>query len=127
MSEIVFRAWHKTERKMFYRAYQKWFHVLLCDDDGQASGKGIPKLRAGYDECILMQNTTFEDERGREIFEGDVIRIKTASGIYEGVVENVPDMFKSRKLHPLEPLFKRFGLSQNEAMRFEVIGNIYGP
>ena len=63
MSEIKFRAWDREERKMYFRAYQKMFHVLLCDDDhGTRGGKGVPVKRADYESCDLLESTTLEDK-----------------------------------------------------------------
>lgn len=127
MSEITFRAWDKKEKKMFYRAYQKLFHVLLCEDDGgKSGGHGTPVKRASYDDCILMQNTTVFDKRGIEIYESDIVRIKTPEKTFEGPVESVPDMFKSRRLHPLLSVLEPNGISDsNQIQEIEIIGNIY--
>lgn len=127
MLEIKFRAWHKKDKKLYYRAYQKVSHVLLCDQDhGQNDGKGTPVKRAGYDDCIFFQNSTILDKNGFEIFEGDIVRIKHEKKMFEGTLESIPDMFKSRRLHPLYDLLVKFGLTgKEEDLEFEIVGNIY--
>ena len=126
MSEIKFRAWHKKERKFYFRAYQKISHVLLCNDDcGENGGKGMPANRASYDDCIFLQSATVFDKNGIEIFEGDLLRIKSGGKVFEGVLESVPDMFKSRRLHPLNDLLSKFGLSGKDDFEVEIIGNRY--
>lgn len=123
--EIKFRAWHKKEKKMYFRGYQKWFHVLLCGDDaGKEQGRGIPVKRESFEACELLESTDLEDIRGREIFEGDIVRVESGTQCFIDVVEGVPDMFRSRKLHPLHGLLARHGIADNaEDLKIEVLGN----
>ncbi len=125
MSEIRFRAWHTKENKMYFRAYQKLSHVLLCENDhGKNDGKGIPAARASYEDCILLQSTTLEDKNGQEIFEGDIVRAATQNGTFCDVVRFIPDMFKSRKLSPLHSLLERNHITNSEEIReIEIAGN----
>ena len=123
---IQFKAWHKREKKIYFRAYQKLLHVLLCEDDrGSNGGKGVPVKRASYEDCVLLQGTTITDKNGNEIFEGDCVRINTRNQSFEEVVEMVPDMFKSRKLHPLHFLLVKHGMNGKEEFEAEIIGNCY--
>lgn len=121
MREIKFRVWYYPEKKMYYRGYQKLFHVLLCREGGEAD-RGIPVRRASHADCELLEGTGIEDCRGREIFEGDVVRVQGPDKTVTDEVESVPDMFRSRGLHPLDTLLKRHGLD-SEAVTFEIIGN----
>lgn len=126
MTEFNFRAWHIAEEKMYYRGYQKLTHILLCDDDrGENEGKGLPVKKATYEECELLQGSTVCDIHEHEIFEGDIVRVRTEGGVaFLGVVETIPDMFKSRNLHPLSSMLERWELDpENETLSFEVLGN----
>ena len=125
LREIKFRAWHKKEKKMYFRGYQKWFHILLCEDDaGKEDGRGIPVKRERFEACELLEGTGLEDIRGREIFEGDIVRIEVGPIRFTGAVEGVPDMFRSRKLHPLHGLLAKHGLADDtEDLKVEVLGN----
>jgi len=127
MSEIEFRVWHRKEQKMYYRGYQKITHVLLCEPDPQAhQGKGIPIKHASYADCEFMQNTGLKDKQGREIFEGDFVRVRWQDKTAEGILEEVPDMFKSRGLHPLHQLLFQAGIPDKaEGLEMEVTGNRY--
>ena len=123
--EIKFRAWHKKEKKMYYRGYQKWFHVLLCEDDaGKEQGRGIPVKRESFEACELLESTGLEDIRGQEIFEGDIVRVEAGAHRFIDLVEGVPDMFRSRKLHPLHGLLAKHGIADDaEGLKIEVLGN----
>lgn len=112
---------------MYYRGYQKISHVLLCrDDEGKAEGKGFPVLRASYADCDLLESTGVEDKNHKEIFEGDILRIKIGTKTFQGVLEGIPDMFRSRRLHPLHELLEQFGIADDEQnLEFEILGNRY--
>lgn len=122
---LVFRAWHVPEQKMYYRAYQKLFHVLLCEDDrGTQAGRGRPAYRARHSDCILMESTGLVDRNGREIFEGDILRVTADGRSFVDRVHDVPDMYRSRKLHPLDETLRRHGIEGTPArLDLEVLGN----
>ena len=127
MKELKFRAWHVPESKMYYRGYQKFLHVLLCEEDPKdKGGSGKPVRRAGYADCLLLESTGMEDKNRREIFEGDIVRVHSGERSFAGVVGSVPDMFGSRRVHPLQSLLKKHGITGNpENLDLEVLGNEY--
>ena len=110
---------------MYYRGYQKLLHVLLCDDDkGTNDWKGKPVKRASYDDCELLESTTFYDKNRTEIYEGDIVRVNYQGRIFEGLVDYVPDMFGSQRKHPLQSVLLKQGIQGNpENLDVEVIGN----
>ena len=127
MKELKFRVWHKKEKKMYFRGYQKLLHVLLCEDDhGSNDWKGKPVKRASYEDCELLESTTFLDKHRNEIYEADRVRVRFKDRVFEGEVNYVPDMFGSKRLHPLESVLKQNGVAGFvENLDVEVIGNKY--
>ncbi|HTL47086.1 MAG TPA: YopX family protein [Verrucomicrobiae bacterium] len=122
MREIKFRVWYHPEKRMYFRGYQKLSHVLLCEEDGPG-GAGRPLKRAGYQDCELLESTGLLDVRGREIYEGDIVLVRSGGKSWNGEVGAVPDMFRSRGLHPLVSLLASLGLEDGEGLEFEVLGN----
>ena len=127
MKELKFRVWNIKENKMYYRGYQKLFHVLLCEKDPKdMTGAGKPVKRAPYGNCLLLESADLLDKNRREIFEGDIVRVRTHDKVFTGVVGSVPDMFGTRKLHPLQSLLKQHGITGcPDNLDIEVLGNEY--
>lgn len=125
VKEVRFRAWHAKEKKMYYRGYQKFFSVLLCDrDPAHDDGHGKPVKRAWYGDCFLLESTGLEDRNRREVFEGDIVRVRYREADFTGVVGGVPDTFGAGKVHPLRDLLKLHGISgYPENLDIEVVGN----
>lgn len=128
MREIKFRVWHHKEKKMYFRGYQKWFHVLLCREDSQKpEGPGIPVARASFGDCHMMESADVLDKDGREIFEGDILEIHYKDRVMTGAFESVPDMYRSRRLHPLHEILQKFQIEDKEFndCSIRIAGNIY--
>ncbi len=125
MKEVRFRAWHAKDNKMYFRAYQKFFSILLCDRDPSVDdGKGKPVKKAWYGDCFMMESTGLEDVQRREIFEGDIVRVKHRDIEFQGVVGPVPDTFGAGKIHPLKELLAKHGIAgYPEHLEIEVLGN----
>ena len=127
MKDLKFKVWFIPEKKMYYRGYQKFLHVLLCEDDhGENDGKGKPVKRAKYDDCELLEGSATYDKKRHEIYEGDIVRVLYQGRSFVDTVDSIADMFGSKKIHPLQSLLLRRGIKGNpENLDIEVLGNRY--
>jgi uncharacterized phage protein (TIGR01671 family) len=125
MKEVRFRAWHVKEKKMYYRAYQRFFSVVLCERDPLVDdGRGKPVKRAWYADCFLLESTGLEDKTQKEIFEGDRVRVRFRDKTFVGTVGSIPDTFGAGKIHPLRDLLQKNGVTgYPENLEIEVLGN----
>ena len=92
--EIKFRAWHKTFKKMF-----KIGQITLEEGiwNFEPNNRDFIGMSIPYQpSMILMQYTGLHDENGKEIYEGDVVKITN----------------KNSKVIPIKPLIAQIVWSE---------------
>lgn len=106
--EIKFRAWDEDEAKMFY--------------DLERS----PSFDWWLDQFGVMQYTGLKDKNGKEIYEGDIVRInnfgETIINQANGVVVWDKDGLDYNVVDSNNDFLIAFGLNKSQ---YEIIGNIF--
>ena len=121
MRPIKFRAYLKDINKMVEVNEINWYEN--SDDKGNISSiryAGETKYAHHYfefdpNDVILMQYTGYKDMKGREVYEGDIVRY------YDDIYE-VKWMWAGFYIHSLQNGFDELATNENFV---EVIGNIY--
>lgn len=118
-----YRAWDKTYKKMYEVDEIHWY----CGDF-DFIGDGITFQRLS-EEAELMQSTGLKDKNGKEIFEGDILKVANNDSSWFEVVKYDHDkaIFISKEVNlkyevPETPLYDLFS---PYLFKVEVIGNIW--
>lgn len=124
---IRFRAWHNTWEEMCE------VKRIRFDDEGNITtvlvkGEAFGS-NAHLEEIELMQSTGLKDKNGKEIFEGDILKVANNDSSWFEVVKYDHDkaMFISKEVNlkyevPETPLYDLFS---PYLFKVEVIGNIW--
>ena len=111
--EIKFRIWDKENKKMFYKGVSP-DRIYMGLDGKLYNGLNGQDFS---DNFILMQYTGLKDKNGKEVYEGDIVRIKSCGDEYIDVVRFYID-------GDCQSCF-RTGMLGWHRDEIEVIGNIF--
>jgi len=113
MSEIKFRAWCNTEKKMFFLNPED---AYLEDEDKQP----VISCLVSDDDWRVMQYTGLKDKSGKEIYEGDIVRTGQIDSVHNPGEWRRPGEFENAAFVVDGDLMR-----DTEKYRLEVIGNVY--
>lgn len=108
MRTIKFRAWDKKEKEMLTEDSMPFEFGILMDGnifDLEGDGRDI-------DDFVIMFFTDLKDRRGKEIYEGDIVRFSDEEGRENVVIAKI----SKEGLREIEEAVYYSG---------KVIGNIY--
>lgn len=122
-----YRAWDSVEKK-FVEHFFITDNGLICNMEKATSDYNFP-IPIEKSELILMQSTGLHDKNGKDIFEGDILKVaNNDSGWFEVVkYDHDKAMFISKEVNlkyevPETPLYDLFS---PYLFKVEVIGNIW--
>ena len=120
-----FRAWDSVKKK-FVEHFFITDNGLICNMERPTSGYNSP-IPVEKSELILMQSTGLKDKNGKEIFEGDVVRMRNPRDRRQIGKFQVVRVANSPMLGLLDKKLTTeiFNLYEHMRNYYEIAGNIY--
>lgn len=117
---LRYRAWLKEDKEMIEVEEMNFYNGEL-----DFIGDGITWMCKSND-CVLMQSTGLRDKNGKEIFEGDVLKVTNLSSWLEVVSFNEDKaMFVSKETKRKVEETPLYDLFNTDIFEVEIIGNIH--
>ena len=117
MRKFKFRIWHITSKKMYFADHGE---IMRVGDEFEWSPWVFVIKNDRTEDYILMQYTGLQDKKGKEIYEGDIIKYQDVDRNGDYYVKICPVEWDENNAG-FDPL-DRYGIIAREC---EVIGNIY--
>nr|UWI35082.1 MAG: YopX protein [Bacteriophage sp.] len=116
-----FRAWDKEFKEMVQ------VDALVFDEQIiKATYKNGNVVKEDIKNYVLMQSTGLRDKNGKEIFEGDILKVTNLSSWLEVVsFNNNKAMFVSKEIKREIEESPLYDLFNTDIFEVEIIGNIY--
>lgn len=122
-----YRAWDKIRKTM----YEVDDIMYINFEENQICVKTLFFERASrydFDDVVLMQSTGFRDKNGKEIFEGDILKVTipfNCSWLEVVFFNNDKAMFVSKEVKRKVEETPLYDLFNTDIFEVEIIGNIH--
>ena len=120
MREIKFRAWDKEGGRMVYLE-----PYLYLNHKGNFEYVDGPDLETSERDYPVMQFTGLKDKNDKEIYEGDIIKIKPSDGMNLDLIEEIKWVDQNNWLGKNCPVNGFVNHESIYKIKPEIIGNIY--
>lgn len=115
-----YRAWLKEDKEMI-----EVDEIHFKNGEFDFIGDAITWMCKSND-CVLMQSTGLKDKNGKEIFEGDILKVTNLSSWLEVVSFNKDKaMFVSKEIKRKVEETPLYDLFNTDIFEVEIIGNIH--